>query len=181
MTLTVLSVPAPVQSLYLADGYGQHRAYVGLKLFRTLVTSDLGLHERIAQDQTLVFYLIHVNSDEDAQLYRQVLADSFEQLQNAKTRVEVVTLEELLALPGKQIAGAFITQPLNDDELKALVAKSIAEPFVLFSPFEGDVEQGVLGGLSVQATVRPYINLRTLKRSGLNIKSFYMKVAIQYE
>ncbi|GAB3013647.1 hypothetical protein [Bowmanella dokdonensis] len=179
--LAVLLVPLRVQGLYLADGYGEHRAHVGLKLFRTLISSDLGLQDKLNEQQDLVLYLTYASSDEDAQLYLQVLQDSFNLPQSLNARIEIIPLQELLALPARQIGGVFITQQLNEDELSALVEKSIAQSFVLFSPFEGDVEQGVLGGLSVQATVRPYINMHSLKKSGLQIKSFYLKVALKYE
>ena len=36
---------------------------------------------------------------------------------------------------------------------------------IVYSPFEGHVESGVLGGLSVEAQVRPYVNRATLEAS----------------
>ena len=71
----------------------------------------------------------------------------------------------------------FLATPLGASELDRLVAWSIRHGVILYSPFEGDVERGVLAGVSIEAKVLPYINQRTLDASGVEFKPFFMRVA----
>ena len=52
---------------------------------------------------------------------------------------------------------------------------------IVFSPFEGDVERGVQCGIAVQARVRPFLNMKSLKSAGVSLKPFFLKVAKKYE
>ena len=52
---------------------------------------------------------------------------------------------------------------------------------IVYSPFEGHVEKGVLGGLSVEAQVRPYVNRATVEASQITLKPFFMEVAKVYQ
>jgi hypothetical protein len=52
---------------------------------------------------------------------------------------------------------------------------------ISFSPYEGDIERGVQGGIAVEARVRPYLNLTALRNAGIRLKSFFMEVAKKHE
>ena len=97
-----------------------------------------------------------------------------------QVNIRIMALARFRTISDLRPMAIFITQHLQDADLQKLVQLSIRQRVLLFSPFEGDVEQGVLGGLSVRTSVRPYINMHTLRQSGVRIKPFYLKVARQY-
>ncbi len=180
LILAVLLCSVPCLSL-LADTFDDKRAYVGLKLFRTLVSADVELAKKADAKGELQIYLVYASSDSAALEYQQSLAKTMSSVRDQSVQIKLVSLAQLQARPQDKPAAIFIAQQLNNTELQLLVERSIAQQIILFSPFEGDVEKGVLGGLSVEATVQPLINMRTLDASHLQIKSFYLKVAKQYE
>lgn len=180
LMLVVVLISMPGRSL-VADDYKDRRLHVGLKLFRALITADQQTADKVGADGTLLIYLVYAKNDSDIQDYQHSLQTSLPQLRNIPVRVEQRTLQDATSTSAEKPAAIFIAQQLNNLELQQLVQFSIAQKIILFSPFEGDVEKGVLGGLSVEATVRPFINMHTLNASQLEIKSFYLQVAKQYE
>lgn len=180
LTLLLAAVSCRVNSLYLADGYAGYRAEVGLKLFRSLLHSDLQISQKTNANDQLPILIIYLNQDDAASDYQKSLLALLPKVAGKPTLVQTSSLTDFLQNPNP-VAGIFLAQQLNADEIQAVINKGIREHFVVFSPFEGDVEQGVLAGISVQASVKPYINSRTLKKSGLQIKDFYLKAARQYE
>jgi len=177
--LVALAVPG--QGMLLADGFSDHRTQVGLKLFRTLVAADQRIAEKIDANGAIVVSLVYVDDRKLAEGFQTFLAAMFKSVGDVPVQIEVRELASLNDSPALKPAAIFIVQPLRAPELQRLVQLSVTRHMILFSPFEGDVEQGVLAGLSVQATVRPLINMRTLKSSQLDIKPFFLKVANQYE
>ena len=73
-------------------------------------------------------------------------------------------------------AGIFLAQPPNDAALRSLVRYGIEHHVIVYSPFEGNVESGITGGLAVEAQVRPYVNLSTLSQSNISLKPLFFKV-----
>jgi hypothetical protein len=181
LLLVLILLSAPSKGLLLADTFTDSRIQVGLKLFRTLVSADLNIVDKTNNDRELPITLVYVSNSSEAHDFQQTLQASFKSVKDIQVRIDVRALSQLVQNTDRKPAAIFITQPLNEAELTALVKYSIEQHIILFSPFEGDVEKGVLGGLSVQATVRPLINMRTLRSSRIQIKPFYLKVARQYE
>jgi hypothetical protein len=52
---------------------------------------------------------------------------------------------------------------------------------LLFSPFEGDVERGVATGFRVTDKVLPMVNTTSLKLSNIQLKAFFLRVAVKHE
>ncbi|MCB1894329.1 MAG: hypothetical protein H6945_07890 [Zoogloeaceae bacterium] len=179
LMLIVLLFSLPSESL-VAQSFGERRVHVGLKLFRTLVAADTASAAKLDANGRLPVHLVYADNARDAREYALELAADMDSVRGAEVRIEVVSLADLLSGGGIRPAAIFVTQPLDDRELARLVGYAIRQHAILFSPFEGDVEKGVLGGISVEATIRPLINMRTLRASELAIKSFYLRVAKRY-
>ncbi|WP_323813528.1 YfiR/HmsC family protein [Cellvibrio sp. NN19] len=180
ITLAVALCSVPCLSL-LADTFNDKRAYVGLKLFRTLVTADQQLAQKTNNKNELLIYLAFASNDSAALDYQQSLTETMPKVRELNVNIKTISLAQLQSQTAEKPAAIFIAQQFNAAELEQLVSYSIQQKIILFSPFEGDVEKGVLGGLSVEARVQPLINMHTLDKSGVEIKSFYLKVAKQYE
>ncbi len=174
-----LMLSMPSASL-VAQSFGERRAHVGLKLFRTLLTADTGIHERTDSRGELLIAFIHADDPREADGHARELARDFAAIRGQPIRTDVATLDKVLGDADYRPAALFLSQRLEADEIRQLVALAVRRHIIVFSPFEGDVERGILGGISVEATVRPLINMQTLQASGLAIKAFYLKVAKRY-
>lgn len=170
-----------VTGLVRADTFSDLRVQVGLKLFRTLVNADLDITEKTNANNELEILLVYGDDQSNVEELQQQLQKEFSTLNTLPVSIGAVALDALLKSSERMPAALFICQTLTNLERDALLQYSNAHHIILFSPFKGDVEKGVLGGISVQATVRPLINMQTLATSGINIKPFYLKVAKRYE
>lgn len=165
----------------IADTYSDRRVTVGLNLFQTLLVADQGAEARANEAGELPIYVLYADDQIQADSYANRLRLELGSIRKHQTRIESVSLNDFLSQKQGSPLGVFISQRLTGDELEQLIRRSIKLGVILFSPFEGDVEKGVLAGLSVQASVRPYINLKTLKETDIEIKPFYLRVARTYE
>ena len=164
--------------------YDERRAQVGVRLFRSLVAADLDLAKKLTPDGEVLLYFLH-KDDADAAGSVEVMLDDGNRLVIRKLPVvtRTVALTELhpdttqTSVP----AGVFITQRLRNRDLQTIIDYGMEHGVIVYSAFEGDVERGVLAGVSIQARIEPYLNRNTLENSNLNIKAFFLKVARQYE
>ncbi len=80
----------------------------------------------------------------------------------------------------RPITALFIAQHLSEVEIAELTRFADSMQIISFSPFAGDVERGILGGIAVSDRILPEINLGTLRRSGISLKPFFLRVARHY-
>lgn len=185
MTVAALvALLASAPSLH-ADEYQQRRIDTGVRLFRALLAADLGLARKATGGHLLVlfFYAHDRRRAEDlARLFAKGEGGSTEAaaIKGMPVAVDVADDAGFAAYASRTPAGIFITDPPEGATLRALVDYGIANRVIVYSPFEGDVEKGVLGGLAVEAQVRPYINLATLNASQIELKEFFLKVTKVY-
>ena len=68
-------------------------------------------------------------------------------------------------------------EPLRREAIAALIRFGVDRQVIIYSPFEGDVERGVAGGVSIEAQVRPFVNTAALRASQVTLREFFLKVA----
>jgi hypothetical protein len=170
--LAVLAAPL------LADVYQDRRVEAGLKIFRALLAADLDLDKKTVDDGKLLVLFFYTDDARRA----SELSKSFgsDPIHGKPVAVEQGTDPALGAWAARVPAGIFVAQAPPAASLKSLIAYGIQHHVIVYSPYEGHVESGVLGGLVVEAQVRPYINMTTLAASHLNVKEFFLKVTKEY-
>jgi hypothetical protein len=82
---------------------------------------------------------------------------------------------ELAAYHARPPAGIFVTEELDGKTLRDVVEFGIDHKRIVYSPFAGDVERGVLGGLSVEAQVKLFVNENTMEASSVSLKPLFLK------
>src|SRR5258706_1037984 len=158
----------------LADVYQDRRVEAGLKIFRALVAAALALDKKtVGEGRLLVLFFFT-----DERRRASDLAKGFggEPIHGLQVTTEEASDAALSTYERRAPAAIFLAQPPDAGTLRALVKYGIAHHVIVYSPFEGHVESGVLGGLVVEAQVRPSINQATLVASHLNLKEFFLKV-----
>jgi len=186
LRITLLLLVVMVCTNLFSGPYTERRVKAGIKLFRTILAADIDISKKISTDGSLLLLLVYTDDKENADKLAELLKKS--RTSGAKSTISnlPITVETTSEVSFQQYheritAGIFITQPLLDEDLKSVIRYGIDRHIIIYSPYKGHVEDGVLSGLSVEASVRPYINIKTLQASNIRIKSFFMKVAKSYE
>lgn len=180
-----LALPAGVAAATAAAvDYEDGRATSGARIFRAMLAADTEIEGKTGPGGALRLLVVHASDAERARAVAEVIARrdaarTPEPLRGLSVRVEVMALSALVA-GGHDAAGIFVAQPLGRDEIAALVRHAVEHRVLVYSPFEGDVERGIPGGLSIEAQVRPMVNTQTLQAAGLVLKGFFLKVAKVY-
>ena len=179
--MVLLAAAALPSAMLSADSVAERRVSTGVRIFRAMLAADLGLEEKRLRDGSLLLTVVYAHDRDRAEaVATELRGDSAGAvpIHDLPVRVEVTAADDLDGLAADRLpAGLFIAEPPSDEALHALIRFGIAHRVIVYSPFEGDVEAGVLGGLSIEAQVRPYVNESTLRASHITLKPFFLKVA----
>ena len=74
----------------------------------------------------------------------------------------------------------FIAETM-DSKLGDLIEYANQRRALLVSPFKGDVGKGVATGFHVTDRVRPMVNPDSLKQSKIQLKAFFLRIAVKHE
>ena len=182
MRKTVLCAALLLAPLLHADSEQDRRNEAGIRLFGTLLAADVDLAKKATPDGKLLLLIYYSNDARSA----EALAKSLRVTPSGEPRklggfaVDVGITSDP-AFTNQNPAGVFLAQPPPAATLKSIIQYGIARRIIVYSPYEGHVESGVAGGLSVGAQVKPYINASTLAASQISLKAIFMKVAKVYQ
>lgn len=166
----------------VSDDFTERRITAGAKIFRALLAADVDIIHKTGNLGELRLGLLYIDDTGNAEKAAATLMNRDDpRIRQMKIRIEIMPFAELIAGRKGPLAGVFLTQRLNAEQLQTLTAFANAQRLVVFSPFEGDVERGVQSGIAVEARVRPYLNTSALHAAGVQLKSFFLKVAKAYE
>jgi hypothetical protein len=155
------------------------RIVVGLKLFPSVVAADYLIAEKKDDKGYLPLYILHEDNPDLAQdLARQLR--QIKQINNIPVKVTVLTFDEFVNEKAPSRVAAFLAQS-PDSRTHEIVGLAISSSILLFSPFKGDVENGVHSGIVVSDRILPYVNLNTFQQSGIKLKAFFLRVAKHYD
>ncbi len=162
--------------------FTDRRITTGARIFRALLAADVDITRKTGRDGSLRLCLLYVDDTGNAEKAAEVLRNRDDsRIRKMNVRVEIIPFARFVANGATGFAGVFLTQALSDEKLGKLIAYAKKHKIAVFSPLEGDVERGVLGGIAVEARVRPYLNMKALHDTGVTLKSFFVRVAKQYE
>ena len=177
--LGALLVIAPLSGNPVAGEQEERRIQVGIKLFPSLLAADRDIAAKREGDAPLRLLLVYRDRREVAERAAERMRD-VEKVRDIPIIVEVVPLDALEERGAAPFAGLFITQRLGEG-LDEVIALGRDRQVVLFSPFEQDVERGVMGGVLVSDRILPQVNVRAMQEAGIRLKSFFLRIADRYE
>ena len=175
-----LLVIAPLSGNPVAGEQEERRIQVGIKLFPSLLAADRDIKSKRGESEGPLRLLVLYDdrreaADRTAERLREV-----EKVRGIPVEVEVVAVDSLAEHTAAPFAGLFITQRLGNG-LDGVIDVARERHVVLFSPFEHDVERGVLGGVLVSDRILPQVNVRAMQQAGIRLKSFFLRIADRYE
>lgn len=159
-----------------AASYDDRRVRSAARLLRALLAADEALERK--QDANSRIQVLLLGERETDLLPVQNLIALGGDGEQARVRGLELAVRRGFSVPAAgqpRPVAVFLAEPLSADRFRELLAWCIAEGVILYSPFEGDVERGATAGLSVQAKVQPFVNLSTLKSSGIRLRPFYLE------
>ena len=153
------------------------RVQIGLNLLPAVMAADLGVNELINKSEVTI-YLGYQNDHREALGASQQLA-RISDIRGVPLKVVVIEYDILLDRQLNTPAAVFLVEktPLK---LARLIEFSRANKAILFSPFKGDVEKGVSAGFDITHKVVPAVNIESLKKANIVLKSFFLRVAVKY-
>ncbi len=153
------------------------RVWAGLDLFPSLLAADENIAEKQGSDGKLLLLLMYAD-EKEAAAEMSLHIEKIGKIRNTPIRVE--TAESLKNYENTKVAGIFLTQKMRD-EFDSVLQYGKDRHVIVFSPFEGDVERGASGGIIISDRMIPYINAESMRLSDIRIKSFFLRIAEQYE
>lgn len=168
------------------DAMTDRRIRSGLRIFKAMLAADEKIAGKRTADDDLLLLLVHEGNEAAAAQFAEELrsfgkGEQKQKIRDIPYRVETTEDVTLASYSERKPAGIYLTEDLRSSSLKSIIDYGIRNHVVVYSPFEGHVEKGVMGGLAIEANVRPYVNARTLRSSEISVKSFFMKIAKIYE
>jgi len=154
------------------------RLLIGIELFPSFLASDQHIKEKKDQENLLNILVLY-------QYDRKVAEDitsrlkSLGKIRGIAFRIIIASVNDIQYSSNQPIAGVFIAESLLP--LEPIIKKSIDHHYIVFSPFEGDVERGITGGIHISEKIVPFVNMSTLKKANIQLKSFFLRVSKKYE
>lgn len=157
----------------------ERRLRIGLKVFAAVVAADQDLAAKHTEDGRLRLLLVYL--DDRARAVELVTRlQQVGAIRDRPIQARAVALDDLPASTDEPLAGIFLVQWLNH-RLPEAVTFARQRGTILFSPFKGDIENGVMSGLSVRDRILPYVNPGALQAAGIELKPFFLEVARRHE
>jgi hypothetical protein len=154
------------------------RLQIGVNLLPAIIAANKSLASTdISRD--LPIYLVYREDPYQAERLEPRI-NQIEKIRSRALEVITISLDELLASEPRPLAVVFITEPL-DQRLPDLVQFAQHQRALLFSPFDGDVARGVATGFQVTDKVLPLVNMTALKQSKIQLKAFFLRIAVKHE
>ncbi len=162
----------------LAQENATPRLQIGINLLPAVIAANQSLAISDGSND-LPIYLVYRENRRHALQLEPALRQVGE-IRKRKLEIKTLSLEALLAAEPAPLSIVFITEPL-DRRLDELVELAQRHRILLFSPFKGDVELGVTAGFQVTDKVLPLVNMASLKQSKIQLKAFFLRIAVKHE
>ncbi len=155
------------------------RIHAGLRLFPAAIAADKNIRKKTNADGKLLLLIIYRNDKAIAEEMADALL-KVKTIRGTAITVETASYDDIGGSYPKKTAALFLSQP-GYSGLKNVISFGEKRQILVFSPFHGDVEKGVACGLVVSDMIEPYVNTAALKKASVRLKSFFLKVATQYD
>jgi hypothetical protein len=180
LLFVVMGVAA--NNLGYADEEENRRVDISLSIFPRIVAVDNNFRSKLNSENKVELAFIYSEDKERAQSLVEMLITKNKNIGGMGVSARAVNLRKLLNFSKEiKLTAIFITERLKDGDLKKIVKIAEENSCIVFSPFTGDVERGVVVGISVTNRVKPYFNIRALERSKIVINALLMKMSKRYE
>lgn len=154
------------------------RLQIGLNLLPAMIAANKAVIKSAPDTELSVFLAYAANRHLAEQLQARLAHRG--SIREHRLEISVLQLDELLQRDLPRNSTIFIVEPF-DDRLAQLIEFAAQQRALLFSPYQGDVEHGVNAGFQVTDKVLPMVNMTSLKQSKIQLKAFFLRIAVKHE
>lgn len=158
-----------------------HLLQLGVKMFPTLVGGNLDLESQKSDSGNLLLLVLFHDNRSAAEGVVNRLQASVRVILKYGIDVQAVDARNVSLFQPQPVAGIFLAESMAPALRASVQEFGNIKKSIVFSPFEGEVQQGILSGLSIATQVKPALNLVTLRASGIRMNPLFFKVAKTYE
>ncbi len=156
------------------------RLQIGINLLPGVIAANTALRSQLDQeDPRLTIYIVYAADLLQADAASEQLA-RVDTIRDIPVDIRIVRASDLFKLQPSRHHAVLMIERLVDQR-ERLIDFCNRHQLLLFSPFKGDVENGVMTGFEVTNKVLPAINMTALTRARINLKAFFLRIAIKYE
>lgn len=175
LILTLFSSPS-LQALNELNA----RQQIGLNLLPGIIAANMRFNsEQDDKKESIKIYITFKENEKQA-IHLSSRMHSIDKIRGHPVLIEAVSIDRLLNASVDRYSVVFISEPLNEAR-EALIEFSKQQQIMLFSPFKGDVEHGVMSGFEVTNKVLPAVNLTALKEANIRLKAFFLRIAAKHD
>ncbi len=167
-----------------SDAYAIHdvqpRLEIGINILPSVIAANMRWSiEEDYKQQPITLFIIY---DDNRKVARDTLSKlaRIKKIRGHNVKKKIVPLSEILSRTTDKNTVLFIVEPLFENSERA-IEFSRSNQNLLFSPFKGDVEKGVMTGFEVTNKVLPAVNIKALKEANIRLKAFFLRIAVSYD
>ena len=154
------------------------RLQIGINLLPAIIAANNGIAD-LAEDKSLKIYIVYLADEHGADLVQRGVS-RVGRIRKRALEISILSLDELLQRDIEPMSTLFVAEPMAD-RLDELIDYSTTRRALLFSPYENDVARGVATGFHVTDRVRPWVNMESLRQSKIQLKAFFLRIAVKHE
>lgn len=153
------------------------RLQIGVNLLPAIIAANKSVINS-EPDAELSIYLVYKANRHLAEQLQARLAQRGA-IRERRLEIAALQLGDLLTRKLPPNSTIFIVEP-SGARLERLIEFAAQQRALLFSPYQGDVELGVNAGFKVTDKVLPLVNIDSLKRSKIQLKAFFLRIAVKH-
>jgi len=164
-----------------ADAMQQRRVTIAASIFPRIIAVDLELTKKRDEKGNVRLGLIYSSDENDVKKIAKLMTKKIKNISGNPIVLDYINIVDADLSIIERLSGIFLVHDISDADLKKVQQYATKNRIIVFSPFEGDVERGVLAGIFIGAKIRPYLNLRRIKETGIRLKPGILRVSKTYE
>jgi hypothetical protein len=180
--LTIASLLLPLLAITNATAQAQDtispRLQIGINLLPAIIAANKSVINSEPDAELSIYLVYKVNRYLAEQLQTRLAQRG--SIRERRLEIAAVQLGDLLTRKLPPNSTIFIVEP-GDARLERLIEFASQQRALLFSPYQGDVELGVNAGFKVTDKVLPLVNIDSLKRSKIQLKAFFLRIAVKHD
>ena len=164
-----------------ADSTEDRRIMISASVFPRIIAVDENLSKKLDSSGQVHLAIIYKLNKDKADKVAQQMLRKIKNIANKKILINIYKLSDIKNNSLERLSGVFIVEHMFGEDLEYIKKYASENHIILFSPFEGDVERGVMAGIFIGSKIRPYFNTKYLNYSQVKLNPAILKVSKIYE
>ena len=164
-----------------ADATENRRVMISASVFPKIIAVDEDLSAKLDSSGQVRLGLIYKNNKTTAEKIKKQMLRKIKNIANKNIVIDIINTSEFSMKLKDKLSGIFIVDHIANFDINTIKNYSNQNNIIFFSPYEGDVERGVMAGIFIGSKIRPYFNMKSLTLAKVKLKPAILKVSKIYE